>query len=230
MVYLVCPRPVFGQECGFDPYQHISKKERRVSDSLLHVGPKEDELVALFPAPPAKASEVVMDLLVNCKLPVSANNNGAIEVKLPREIGMFAQYEITAHAYVVSDRGGSRVTLFAEESRYSGRAISPDVSTSRVDNRGQGRAFRVWRALSAIHDYLGQDSVLAVYRQDSQPTTPAVEATVNRQTFVGSISKKLFMVPSCPLAAGIAAEDKVVFGSEQEAKSAGFLRSGAEGC
>lgn len=106
-----------------------------------------------LPLPPDQAAPLVLQALVDRGLPVTSNQGGVIEAKLPREMGLFAQYEITVRAYVTpNESGGTRVLLLGEETSYSN--LSAPIVT-RIGRHNQGRALATWRTLEAIAQALG---------------------------------------------------------------------------
>ena len=63
---------------------------------------------------------------------------------------------------------------------------------------------------------------------DSAKRQPVLDPT--QSAFVGDASRKIFFLRGCAAASRIAEDNSVVFVSEDDAKVAGYARSGAAGC
>jgi len=106
-----------------------------------------------------------VSLFLKNDLPVTSNQGGVIEAKLPPEpvfnILTVDENVVVARGYVVATDRGTEVTLMAEEAM-TRKGGGSAMSTRRIKSAGErGRALRVWQALEAIASGLRADSTLA---------------------------------------------------------------------
>ena len=103
--------------------------------------------------PPDQASARLVQALVEQGIPVTSNQGGIVEARLPREMGLVAQYEIVVRAYVAPVEGGSSILLFGEEGSF--HSASQPATWLKIGAFGQGRALATWLKLEAVGKALG---------------------------------------------------------------------------
>ncbi len=109
------------------------------------------EITVQVSAPLDVTRNRVLKAFTDQKLTVSSQQDQLIEAKLPRETGMLGTYDLVARALLLTQDGGTRVTLYGEEYLDAGGGAT---NQHRVNPNSRGRAGRVWGQLNAIADSL----------------------------------------------------------------------------
>ena len=164
LVVLLAPmlmaKPMQAQyaNCPWDVVKGLSKQQRDSISAAIHTPGAGPRIEVRVSGDPSKVKAQVVYLLSACGFPLKSARDFLITAEFDREIGLVAQFEISARTTVVPVDSGALVSFVADETQLSGRAIRPTRFVQPSTAKNKGRSGSVWRAMRMIADSLGRST------------------------------------------------------------------------
>lgn len=157
------PSMAAGTRCDPADYDARSVPDRSAIDSAFAEEPRMEEMRVVVHAPRQVVREKVTAAMLACNIPIAQSSDDVIEARYGAETGLFGQYDLITHVYVVAlNDSTTLVRLSGQETSKTGKVLNPTVNTRPISNKNHGRSGNAWVQLRNVAKQLRADPALHV--------------------------------------------------------------------